>query len=156
MFKRIFGMSKYIVMKQRFNTPIDLVFPIFSRHRTFNSLLWPLYSEVIKISADPHNSDGVGSVRKMGIGPIKLIYEEITHVIPNQLIEYKMLKNAMFPYHLGRLEFEEKDGCTDLTYTIWLESKLPLIAELILAQLKCSARHGLRKLAIKMNQYKPQ
>lgn len=149
-------MSKYIVMKQRFNAPLDLVFPIFCKHRTFNMLLWPLDSVVIKISEDSNNRDGVGSIRHMGIGPFKFIQEEITKIIPNQRIEYQMLKNSIFPFHLGRLEFEEKEGITYLNYSIWLQSKIPLLATLVLAQLKWSATRGLKQVATKIDQYKPQ
>ena len=149
-------MPKYIVMTQQINAPLDLVFPMFCRHRTFNTILWPLTSVVVKTAEDPNNSDGVGSIRKIGIGPLKLIQEEITKIIPNQLIEYEMLKNCLFSFHLGRLEFEEKEGISYLSYSIWLQSKIPLLAILVLAQLKWSATRGLKKVATKIDQYKPQ
>lgn len=149
-------MPKYIVMTQQINAPLDLVFPMFCRHRIFNTILWPLTSVVVKTAEDPNNSDGVGSIRKIGIGPLKLIQEEITKIIPNQLIEYEMLKNCLFSFHLGRLEFEEKEGISYLSYSIWLQSKIPLLAILVLAQLKWSATRGLKKVATKIDQYKPQ
>lgn len=128
-------MPKSVVMKQSFNAPVDLIFHIFSKHRTFNTVLWPLQSVVIKTSEDEHNTDGVGSIRKMGLGVLKPIQEEITHSLPNQMIEYQMIKNCFFTYHLGRLEFEESDGRTHLTYTIWLESKVLFLTEITLMQL---------------------
>ncbi|WP_343578688.1 SRPBCC family protein [Acinetobacter sp.] len=149
-------MPKYIVMTQQINAPLDLVFPMFCRHRIFNTILWPLTSVVVKTAEDPNNSDGVGSIRKIGIGPLKSIQEEITKIIPNQLIEYQMLKNCLFSFHLGRLEFEEKEGISYLSYSIWLQSKIPLLATLVLAQLKWSATRGLKKVATKIDQYKPQ
>ncbi|MGN5765574.1 SRPBCC family protein [Acinetobacter calcoaceticus] len=149
-------MPKYIVMTQQINAPLDLVFPMFCRHRIFNTILWPLTSVVVKTAEDPNNSDGVGSIRKIGIGPLKSIQEEITKIIPNQLIEYQMLKNCLFSFHLGRLEFEEKEGISYLSYSIWLQSKIPLLAILVLAQLKWSATRGLKKVATKIDQYKPQ
>ena len=149
-------MIKYIVMKQQFNASLDLVFPIFCKHRTFNIILWPLHSVLFKSAQDPQNSDGIGSIRKMGIGPFKFIQEEITKMIPNQMIEYQMKRNYMFSFHLGRLEFEEKDGITYVSYSIWLQSKIPLLATLVLAQLKWSATRGLKKVAAQIEQYKPQ
>lgn len=149
-------MLKYIEMKQQINASLDLVFPIFCRHRIFNTILWPLNSVVIKNSEDSDNKDGVGSIRRMGLGPVRFIQEEITKIIPNQLIEYQMLKNPMFSLHLGRLEFEEKEGITYLNYSIWLQSTIPLLATLILAQLKWSATRGLKKVAAQIEQYKPQ
>lgn len=149
-------MPKYIAMTQQINAPLDLVFPMFCRHRIFNTILWPLTSVVVKTAEDPNNSDGIGSIRKMGIGPFKFIQEEITKMIPNQMIEYQMLRNCMFSFHLGRLEFEEKEGITYVSYTIWLQSKIPLLATLVLAQLKWSATRGLKQVATKIDQYKPQ
>lgn len=146
-------MPKFIIMKQSFNAPVDLIFHLFSKHQTFNTVLWPLQSVVIKTATDGHNTDGVGSIRKMGFGVFKPIQEEITQSLPNQMIEYQMLKNYLFSYHLGRLEFEELQGCTHLTYTIWLESKVPLLTEITLMQLKISANHGLKKIAAKINQF---
>ncbi|MEN5174082.1 SRPBCC family protein [Acinetobacter higginsii] len=146
-------MPKFVVMKQSFNAPLDLIFHLFSKHRTFNTVLWPLQSVVIKASTDDHNTDGVGSIRKMGLGVFKPIQEEITQSLPNQMIEYQMLKNCLFSYHLGRLKFEESDGRTHLTYTIWLESKVPFLTEITLMQLQASANHGLKKIAAKINQF---
>ncbi|ENX57313.1 MULTISPECIES: SRPBCC family protein [Acinetobacter] len=146
-------MPKFVVMKQSFNAPVDLIFHLFSKHRTFNTVLWPLQSVVIKASTDDHNTDGVGSIRKMGLGVFKPIQEEITQSLPNQMIEYQMLKNCLFSYHLGRLEFEESDGRTHLTYTIWLESKVLFLTEITLMQLQALANHGLKKIAAKINQF---
>jgi len=147
-------MPKYVVMKQSFNAPIDFIFLLFSKHRTFNTVLWPLQSVMIKSSQDVENSDGVGSIRKMGIGPFKPIQEQITQSMSNELIEYRMLKNNLFSYHLGRLEFEKAGNCTNLTYTIWLDSRIPLVTNITLMQLKSSATRGLKKIAIQMNQFK--
>ena len=72
--------AKSITMKQRFNVPLEQVFPVFNQHATFNTVLWPIQSIVIKQSHDPDNADGVGSVRKMGVGPLKFIQEEITKI----------------------------------------------------------------------------
>jgi hypothetical protein len=149
-------MPNFVVIKQSFHAPVDLIFLIFSKHRTFNTVLWPLHSVVIKKSQDLLNQDGIGSIRNMGIGPFKFIQEEITKMIPNQMIEYQMLKNGMFSFHLGRLEFEEKEGITYLSYTIWLQSKIPLVTACVLAQLKWSATRGLKKVATQIDQYKPQ
>ncbi|TVT86281.1 SRPBCC family protein [Acinetobacter colistiniresistens] len=146
-------MPKCVVMKQSFNAPVDLIFHIFSKHRTFNTVLWPLQSVVIKAAEDDQNTDGVGSIRKMGIELFKPIQEVITQSLPNQMIEYQMLKNGFFTYHLGRLEFNESQGRTYLTYTIWLESKVPLLTEMTLMQLKLSATRGLKKIAVKINQF---
>lgn len=138
---------KKIVMQQLFDTPIERVFDSLSRHATFNTVLWPVHSLRIKDAAAPQPPDGVGSTRKMGIGPIKPIRETITCVEPGTRIEYRMEKNPLFSHHFGQLVFDTASGKTRVTYTIELESRLPLIARIGLAQLKWSATRGLKKLA---------
>lgn len=136
-----------IVMQQRFNAPVEKVFEVFGKHATFDTVLWPIQSVRIQDSSDPSNPDGLGSIRLMGLGPVKFIREQITLVEPLQTIEYKMLKNPMIRHHLGRLEFAAEGGQTTLTYTIELESKPPLLDHMILAQLKMSATSGMKKIA---------
>ncbi|MDH4394214.1 MAG: SRPBCC family protein [Limnobacter sp.] len=136
-----------IVMQQQFNAPVSKVFGLLSKHATFDALFWPIKSVRIQDSEDPSNADGLGSIREMGVGPLKLIREQITLVEPNQTIEYAMLKNPLVRHHLGRLEFAEQGGKTHVKYTIELESKPPLVDRLVLAQLKLTASAGLRKIA---------
>ncbi len=82
----------------------------------------------------------------MGFGPIKPILETITKVKPCELIEYRMEANALISHHHGKLEFSGVNNSTRVTYTIELESRLPLLGRLVLTQLKWSATRGLEKL----------
>lgn len=144
---------KQIVMQQAFNAPIERVFDSLSRHATFNTVLWPVHSLRIIDAPDPAHPDGVGSTRKMGIGPIKPIRETITRMEPNQLIEYRMEDNALFSHHLGQLVLESEADKTQVIYTIELESRLPLMACIGLTQLKWSATRGLKKLASELDSF---
>lgn len=138
---------KKITLHQAFEAPLDRVFDALSKHATFNTVLWPIQSVRIEDSRDAGNPDGVGSVRKMGVGPLKAIREQITRVEPGRLIEYRMLKNPLVSHHRGELVFSEVNGKTELLYTIELESRLPLAGPALLMQLKLSATRGLKKLA---------
>jgi len=101
-----------------------------------------------KDSADPQRPDGVGSVRRMGYGPVKPLQEEITLLEENKRIEYKIIKNPLIRHHLGRIEFEELAGDKTLVrYRIELQAKAPFVSKLILAQLKGAITLGLSKLA---------
>ncbi len=99
---------------------------------------------VLKTSADPERPDGVGSVRRMGIGPIKPLQEQITVIEPNQRIEYKIIKNPLIKHHLGTLEFQQvADHKTLVTYRIELQARVPFVSKAILAQLKTAIKIGL-------------
>lgn len=137
-----------IQVKQEFNTSIDQIFELLSKHATYNQVFAPVQVVRIKDSADPQRPDGVGSVRKMGVGRIKPLQEQITLLEVNERIEYKIIKNPLIKHHLGIIEFKAIDANKTLvTYTIELQARAPFVSKLILAQLKHAITLGFKKLA---------
>ncbi|MFH7764670.1 SRPBCC family protein [Acinetobacter sp. BSP-28] len=137
-----------IQVKKEFNVPIEQVFDLLSKHATYNVAFAPIQVERVKDSTDPDRPDGVGSVRRMGFGPIKPLQEQITLLEPNQRIEYQIVKTPLVKHHLGIIEFEAKAADKTLvTYTIELQVRAPFISKLILAQLKSAIKLGFSKLA---------
>ena len=137
-----------IQIKKEFNAPVAQVFELLSKHATYNIAFAPMQVVRIKDSTDPERPDGVGSVRRMGIGPIKPLQEQITLIEPNQRIEYKIIKNPLIKHHLGTLEFQQvSDNKTLVTYRIELQVRVPFVSKIILAQLKSAIKIGLSKLA---------
>ena len=137
-----------IQIKKEFNAPVTQVFELLSKHATYNIAFAPMQVVRIKDSADPERPDGVGSVRRMEIGPIKPLQEQITVLEPNQRIEYKIIKNPLIKHHLGTLEFQQvADNKTLVTYRIELQTRVPFVSKAILAQLKTAIKIGLSKLA---------
>ncbi|WP_288687840.1 SRPBCC family protein [Acinetobacter gandensis] len=139
---------KSIQVKKEFNAPIEKVFELLSKHATYNVAFAPIQVVRVKDSADPERPDGVGSVRRMGFGPIKPLQEQITLLEPNQRIEYKIIKNPLVKHHLGIIQFEALDANRTLvTYTIELQARAPFVSQLILAQLQSAIKIGFSKLA---------
>ena len=137
-----------IQIKKEFTAPVEQVFELLSKHATYNIAFAPMQVVRIKDSTDPERPDGVGSVRRMGIGPIKPLQEQITLIEPNQRIEYKIIKNPLIKHHLGTLEFQQvADNKTLVTYRIELQVRVPFVSKVILAQLKTAIKIGLSKLA---------
>lgn len=137
-----------IQIKKEFNAPVSQVFELLSKHATYNIAFAPMQVVRVKDSADPERPDGVGSVRRMGIGPIKPLQEQITLLEPNQRIEYKIIKNPLIKHHLGVIEFQDiADNKTLVTYSIELQTRVPFVSKAILAQLKTAIKIGLSKLA---------
>ncbi|MQW91172.1 SRPBCC family protein [Acinetobacter wanghuae] len=135
-------------VKKEFPASIEQVFELLSKHATYNVAFSPIQVERIKDSADPERPDGIGSVRRMGFGPVKPLKEQITLLEPNQRIEYKIIKNPLIKHHLGIIEFESKGADKTLvTYTIELQARAPFVSKLILAQLKTAIKLGFAKLA---------
>ncbi len=137
-----------IQVQQEFNAPIETVFELLSKHATYNQVFAPIQVVRIKDAADPQRPDGVGSVRKMGVGPIKPLQEQITLLDVNQRIEYQIIKNPLIKHHLGIIEFKAvESNKTLVTYTIELQARAPFVSKLILAQLKLAITLGFKKLA---------
>ncbi|WP_130802685.1 SRPBCC family protein [Acinetobacter ihumii] len=140
-----------ITIKKEFNVPIDEVFNLLAKHATYNKAFAPLQVVRVKDSADPTRPDGLGSVRRMGYGPVKPLKEEITLLEENKRIEYKLIDNPLIKHHLGRIDFQEISADKTLvTYTIELTARIPFISKLILAQLKAAITLGFSKLAKSM------
>ncbi|QIO06170.1 SRPBCC family protein [Acinetobacter shaoyimingii] len=139
---------KSIQVNQEFNAPLETVFEALSKHATYNDVFAPVQVVRIKDSADPERPDGVGSVRKMGIGPVKPLKEQITLLEVNERIEYKIIKNPLIKHHLGIIEFKSiAANKTLVSYTIELQARAPFVSQLILAQLKLAITLGFKKLA---------
>lgn len=137
-----------ITIQKEFNAPVEQVFELLSKHATYNVAFAPVQVVRVKDSADPERPDGVGSVRRMGFGPVKPLQEQITLLEPNSRIEYKIIKNPLVKHHLGVIQFQRVDGEKALvTYTIELQARAPFVSKLILAQLKSAIKLGFSKLA---------
>lgn len=137
-----------ITIQKEFNAPVEQVFELLSKHATYNVAFAPVQVVRVKDSADPERPDGVGSVRRMGFGPVKPLQEQITLLEPNSHIEYKIIKNPLVKHHLGVIQFQRVDGeKTLVTYTIELQARAPFVSKLILAQLKSAIKLGFSKLA---------
>jgi uncharacterized protein YndB with AHSA1/START domain len=96
-------MRNAITIQKEFNAPISEVFDLLSKHATYNKAFAPLQVVRVKDSADPQRPDGIGSIRRMGFGPIKPLQEEITLLEENKRIEYKLINNPLVKHHLGKL-----------------------------------------------------
>ena len=121
---------------------------MLSKHATYNIAFAPIQVVRVKDSTDPERPDGVGSVRRLGLGTIKPLQEEITLLTPNQRIEYKIINNPLVKHHLGIIEFQPVDeNKTLVTYTIEFQARAPFVSKLVLAQLKSAIKLGFSKLA---------
>lgn len=137
-----------IQVQKKFNAPVQQVFDLLAKHATYNVAFAPIQVERVVDSADPQRPDGLGSVRRLGLGPVKPLKEQITLMQENQRIEYKIIQNPLIKHHLGIIEFEALNPeSTMVTYTIELQARVPFVNKLILAQLKSAIKLGFSKLA---------
>ncbi len=134
-----------VSITQDFSQPLGTVFEFLSKPEN----LGPLYGVPIKRivdAKDPGNPNGVGSVRRMRIGPVA-VEETITKFEKNSLIEYRVTKGGFLKHQLGTMRFSEHDGKATLDYTIEVESQIPFGTLPLKLALQSAIGGALRKYA---------
>ena len=121
------------------------VFEALSEHEN----LGPVFgAKITRISDGDTDRNGVGSSRKLNIGPLPAIVETVVVSEPNTHIEYKITKGG-FPlkdhYGVQRLTPTESGG-TKLDYTIAFNTVIPGLAGPVAKQLTATLSKGLPKL----------
>ena len=101
---------------------------------------------VRRIRDGEHEPNGVGSVRRMGVGPLRL-EETVTAVEPDRAIEYRITRGGgPVRNHRGRLEFASVGTGSRVTWTIDYDA-LPIVGTALRAMLARVLTRGLGKLA---------
>ncbi|MBK1872743.1 SRPBCC family protein [Marinobacter sp. 1-3A] len=129
---------------ETFNVPRSRVFALFADHQSFGKLLGAPVKRIKNSGqADPN---GLGSVRKVGIGPLGL-EETVTSFEPDILIEYTITSMSPIRNHLGRIRFEDTpEGYTRVRYRITFEDRVPYTGKLLSAGLENAIRRGMKKV----------
>ena len=121
------------------------VFEALSEHEN----LGPVFgAKITRISDGDTVRNGVGSSRRLNIGPLPAIVETVVVSEPNTHIEYKITKGG-FPLkdHYGVQRLTPTDnGGTKLDYTIAFNTVVPGLAGPVAKQLTATLSKGLPKL----------
>lgn len=133
-----------IVIDMEFGRPVAELFALLSDHEK----LGPVLGARIKRIHDGQGSvNGLGSVRRLDIGPLPSFDETVTAFRPNELIEYRISRGTPLRNHKGTMAFSATpEGGSRLHYTIEFESKVPFLGPVIRAGLESGLRKGLARL----------
>lgn len=133
-----------IEINETFDVPLSRVFALFAEHERFGKLIGAPVKRIK--DSDQADPNGVGSVRRIGIGPLSL-EETVTSFEPDALIEYTITSMSPLRNHLGRIRFEDDgEGRTLLNYTITFEDVIPFTGKLVSAGLEQGLRRGIRRV----------
>jgi uncharacterized protein YndB with AHSA1/START domain len=124
--------------------PVERVFAHLAEHES----LQPLFGarvERVRDGTDGHRN-GVGSVRRLKVGPGPWFEETVTEFVPNKLIRYRITKGSPLRDHEGVMRFEPRGAGTRLSYTITFRGAVPGVGLLVRLMLDRSIREGLRRL----------
>ncbi len=96
---------------------------------------------------DSGERNGVGSVRKLQIGPLPPFEETVTEFVPFQRIVYRITKGSPMRGHEGVMTFAPAaGGGTDFVYDIRLASPVPGVALIVQTVLTRSINQSLAKV----------
>jgi hypothetical protein len=136
--------SHTIKIDETFSLPCDQVFALFADHERFGKLLGAPARRIR--DSDQADPNGIGSVRKIGIGPIG-IEETITGFEPESLIEYAITSVSPLKNHSGRIRFHSpSENETRVQYTVYFEDAIPLTGALVKSALNQALRRGMRRV----------
>lgn len=133
-----------IEIDETFDAPRNKVFALFADHERFGKLLGAPAKRIK--DSDQADPNGIGSVRRIGIGPIGL-EETVVDFEPDVLIEYSITSLSPLRNHVGRIRFEDTaDGQTRVNYTITFEDIVPFTGRLVATALEKGIRRGIRRV----------
>jgi len=138
--------KQQVDIKQSFNAPIETVFSALTDHNNFGKVV---KAKIIRIKdSESDNVNGVGSIRRITPLPFSHFEETVVTFEANQLMEYVVSKGSPIKNHKGRMAFSEKDGVTQLRYTIDFEPKIPFLGTLLKGLIEGPLVKGLKTLAV--------
>lgn len=101
---------------------------------------------VRRIRDGQDSPNGVGSVRRIGAGPV-VIEETVTALAQDESIDYRITRGG-FPLknHSGHIQFAQAPGGGRVEWTIEFDSALPLAGSIAGFALKQAISRGLKRL----------
>lgn len=138
-------MASYTIkIDETFSLPCHQVFALFADHETFGRLIGARARRVR--DSDQADPNGIGSVRKIGIGPISL-EETVTGFEPESLIEYTITSMSPLKNHSGRIRFHAvSENETRVQYTVDFDDLVPFTGGLVRLALDQALRKGMRRV----------
>lgn len=130
-----------IEIEQDFALPVDRVYAYLCEHEN----LGPLFGAKVERVKDGDTSrNGVGSVRRLRVGPTPPFEETVTAAVPNELVEYRITKGSPLRDHRGEMRFAPQGTGSRLTYVIEFGAVVPLLDRVVKLGLERNVRKGLQ------------
>lgn len=138
-------MAMYTIeINETFDVPRRKVFALFADHHRFGRMIGAPVKRIK--DSDQADPNGIGSIRKIGIGPLSL-EETVLGFEPDSLIEYAITSLSPIKNHLGRIRFSDTpNGQTAVNYTITFEDIVPFSGKVVSAALEQGLRRGIRRV----------
>jgi hypothetical protein len=118
----------------------------FERLADHNGLGRILLIPVKRVREGEDETNGVGSVRRMGLWPLDF-EETVTAFERPSRIDYRITRGTPLRAHQGSLRFTPKGKKTEVVWTIRYDVPVPVLGSVVREVLSRGIRRGLRSLA---------
>jgi len=133
--------AHHVHVEHRFEKPPTRIFAYLAEHE---NLAEAFGADVTRLrDADGPERNGVGSVRRLRVGPAPAFEETITEFVPSERIVYRITRGSPMRGHVGVMTFEPDGAGTRFVYDIRLSSPIPGLALLVKASLTRSITRSL-------------
>ena len=113
--------------------PRAVVFDFLAEHENLGPLLG---ADISRVRDGDTERNGVGSVRRVRVGPARPFEETITKFEPHSSIEYRITKGGPLRDHIGIIQLSDSaSGGTRIEYRIRVASRIPGLAPLVRGKL---------------------
>jgi uncharacterized protein YndB with AHSA1/START domain len=131
-------------VEQDFERPVERVFAYLAEHEH----LEPVFgARIVRLrDGDDGHRNGVGSVRRLKVGPLPAFDETVTEYVPDELIRYRITKGSPLRDHEGVMRFSPRGRGAHLAYTITFGAVVPGVDRLVKAMLDRNIARGLRRV----------
>lgn len=136
--------AHHVHIEHRFSKTPERIFALLAEHENLAEVFGAKITRVRDGQDGQRN--GVGSVRRLQIGPLAPFEETVTEFAPSERIVYRITKGSPLRGHLGVMTFAPRDGGTNFVYDIRLAAPIPGLALLVRAALTRSITRALPKI----------
>ncbi len=118
-----------VLVSKTINAPIEQVFEILADHEGYVSFPGVRKAELIQEGSSPRN--GVGAVRRLGLGPIS-IDEEITEFQAPSLLGYRIVKAPLpVDHEFAQVRLQSHGDKTRVEWESVIHNRWPLVGGLL-------------------------
>jgi uncharacterized protein YndB with AHSA1/START domain len=133
--------AQWVHVERDLSAPVEQVFSHLAEHENLAALFG---AKVTRLNDGDTERNGVGSRRRLKLGPLPAFEETVTQYVPNELIEYRITKGSPLDGHVGTMRFSpDGHGGTHLDYKIRIASKIPGVASIVTRNLTRDVQKGL-------------
>jgi uncharacterized protein YndB with AHSA1/START domain len=133
--------AHHVHVEHEFAKPPELIFAYLAEHENLADVFG---SKVTRLCDGDGERNGVGSMRKLQIGPLPPFEETVTEFVVPERIVYRITKGSPLRGHLGVMTFAATpSGGTRFVYDIRIASPVPGIAPIVCAALTRSITKSL-------------